>query len=131
MNFKVLGWFNAISLFIILAPFILNFLNRKLFKNKSKEIRDLVKTLRKIHKPLGLVLIFTGIIHGYMALGGLRLHTGTLLYISLILTGAMGGSFYRTKKKKFFTWHKRFAALTVGLLILHLVYPSAVYYLLN
>ena len=131
MNYKFLGWFNAVGLVIILAPFILNYLKRKLFNNKSKEIRSLVKFLRKFHKPLGIVLIFTGIIHGYMALGGFRLHTGSLLYLSSILTGAMGGSFYRTKQKKFFTWHKRFAALTVGLLILHLVFPSAIYYLLN
>lgn len=131
MSYKLLGWINAIALTIVVAPFVLNFINRNFFKNKSKEIKSLVKFLRKFHKPLGILLIVTGIIHGYMALGTFRLHTGTILYISTILTGALGGSFYRTKKRVFFIWHKRLAFLSVALLLLHLLYPSALFYLLN
>ena len=40
-------------------------------------------------------------IHGYMALGGFKLHTGTLLYLSIIATAGLGGSFYKTKKINF------------------------------
>ncbi|TJX13179.1 hypothetical protein E9840_10345 [Tissierella creatinini] len=131
MDYKILGWINAISLTIVVAPFALNFLSRKLFNSKNKDIRNIVKYLRKFHKPLGIVLIVIGIIHGYMALGSLRLHTGTLLYLSIILTGALGGSFYKAKKRIFFVWHKRMAFVSVALLMLHYFYPSAIYYLLN
>lgn len=131
MNFRLLGWINAIALTIVLAPFVLNFINRKAFKNKNLGIRKIVSSLRKFHKPLGIILMVTGLIHGYMALGTFRLHTGTILYLSIIITGALGGSFYRTKKRNFFVWHKRMAFLSVALLLLHYFYPSALYYLLN
>lgn len=131
MNYRLLGQINGIALIILVLPFALNFMNRKIFRNKNIQIRSLVKFIRKFHKPLGIILIVTGIAHGYMALGSIRLHTGSILYISTILTGALGGSFHRTKKKIFFIWHKRMAFLSVALLLLHYFYPSALFYLLN
>lgn len=70
-------------------------------------------------------------IHGYMALGAFKLHTGTLLYLSIIATTGLGGSFYKTKKKVFFTWHRRMAFITVVMFLIHFFAPSAIYYLLN
>ena len=70
-------------------------------------------------------------IHGYMALGAFKLHTGTLLYLSIIATAGLGGSFYKTKKKVFFTWHRRMAFVTVVMFLIHFFAPSAIYYLLN
>lgn len=131
MSFRLLGWINVIALTIVLSPFVLNFINRKAFKNKNMAIREIVKLLRKFHKPLGIILVVTGIVHGYMALGSLRLHTGTILYLSTLITGILGGAFYRTKKRAFFVWHKRLAFLSVALLLLHYFYPSALFYLLN
>ena len=131
MSYRLLGWINAIALIILVSPFALSFMNKKIFSNKNNQIRNLVKFTRKFHKPLGIILIVTGIAHGYMALGSIRLHTGSILYISTLLTGALGGSFYRTKKRAFFIWHKRMAFVSVALLLLHLVFPSALFYLLN
>lgn len=129
--YSVLGWLNAGILVILLSPFLLNFLNKHLIKTKSKGFRDLIKLLRGFHKPLGIVLAILAPIHGYMALGGFRLHTGTLLYISAFVTAALGGSFYRLKKKELFKWHKRMAAVTVVLLFIHIFFPSALFYLLR
>ena len=127
--YSVLGWLNAILLGVLLSPFVLGFLNKNIFKTKSKVFRDLVKLLRRFHKPLGLALAILAPIHGYMALGGFRLHTGSLLYISAFTTAALGGSFYRLKKKELFKWHKRMAAVTVILLAVHLLFPSALRFL--
>lgn len=131
MTYSLLGWINVILLGILVIPYVLNFLNKKIFKTKNKTYFKIVKSFRKFHKPLGLAMLIIGPIHGYMALGGFKLHTGTLFYISILLTGALGGSFYKTKKKVFFTWHKRMAFVTVALLLLHLFAPSAIYYMLN
>jgi cytochrome b561 len=127
--YSVLGWLNAVILGVLLSPFVLGFLNKHLFKTKSKGFRDIVKLLRRFHKPLGLALAVLAPIHGYMALGGFRLHTGSLLYISAFITVALGGSFYRLKKKELFKWHKRMAAVTVLLLAVHLLFPSALRFL--
>lgn len=129
--YSVLGWLNAGILVILLSPFLLNFLNNHLIKTKSKGFRHLVKLLRGFHKPLGVILAILAPIHGYMALGGFRLHTGTFLYLSAFATAALGGSFYRLKKRTLFQWHKRMAAVTVVLLLIHIFFPSALLYLLR
>lgn len=129
--YSVLGWANAIVLGVLLSPFVLGLLNKHIFKTRSKGFRNLVKLLRSFHKSLGLALAVLAPIHGYMALGGFRLHTGSLLYLSAFITAALGGSFYRLKKKELFKWHKRMAAVTVILLAAHLLFPGALRFLMN
>jgi|LFRM01.2.fsa_nt_gb cytochrome c biogenesis protein CcdA len=132
MTYSNLGWLSVIIIGILVASYVLKFLNKKVFKSKSATYRKILMFFRKIHKPLGIALLIVPLIHGYMALGTLfRLHTGTLLYLSLLLTATMGGSFYKLKKKEFFVWHKRMALLTVILFLIHFFFPSAIYYLLN
>lgn len=131
MNYKLLGWINVVILGIIITPYLLKFLNKNFFKTRNKNYFTLVKVFRKLHKPLGLALMFFGIIHGYMALGGFRLHTGSIFFISILITGALGGAFYKTKKKEFFKWHKGMAFLSVVLFLLHLFAPSALFYILK
>ncbi len=111
---------------------MLKFLNRKLFKTKNDLYKKTITFFRKIHKPLGIAILIIPLIHGYMALGTLfRLHTGTLLYLSILTTASLGGSFFKLKKKKLFVWHKRMAFITVILFLIHFYFPSAIYNLLN
>lgn len=131
MNYSLVGWINVVILGILVTPYFLKYLNKHFFKTKSKRFFRVLKLFRTFHKLLGLLLIVTGIIHGYMALGSLRLHTGTVLYVFIFVTGAFGGSFYKTKKKVFFIWHRRLALFTLALFLLHLLAPSAIYYLLK
>ena len=131
INYSLIGWLSVCILGILIAPNILISLNKRFIKTKNKNYFKIIKFLRKLHKPLGLALLFMGLIHGYMALGTLKLHTGTLFYLSIIITAALGGSFYKTKNKLFFKWHKRMAFFTVVLFFLHYIAPSAIYYLIN
>ena len=131
MNYAILGRISAILFFIVLTPYLLNFLNKNFLKTKNKTYFKVVKFMRKLHKPLGITLIILGLIHGYMALGTLRMHTGSLFYLAILITGVLGGSFYKLKKKELFTWHKRLAAIAFVLFLLHLFFPNALYYLLG
>lgn len=131
MNYALVGWLSVMVFAIVLAPFILNFLNRKIFKSKSKTFFKVLKFLRGLHKPFGIALIILGLIHGFMAMGRLRLHTGSLFYFAILITGILGISFYKLKKRELFAWHKRFAAIAFILFLLHFFFPSAIYYLLN
>ncbi len=126
-----LGWLNVTLLGLIVLPYILNVLNRKFLKTKNSDFKTLIKFLKKLHKPLGIGLAVVALIHGYLALGAIRLHTGTLLYIFMFLTVILGGAFYKLKKKKLFVSHKRLALITVLLLLLHIFYPNALWYLFN
>lgn len=129
--FSFLGWLNVVLLGIIILPYILVFFNKKFIKTKNPSFRAFLKFLRKLHKPLGLLLLSLALIHGYLALGRIALHTGSLLYLAIFITALLGSSFYKLKKKPLFTWHKRMAFIVILLLILHKFYPSALWHLLN
>lgn len=134
MTYVNWAWLALIILGILVLPYLLKRLNKYIksaTKSKKNRYTKTIKLLRKVHKPLGLSLIIVPLIHGYMALGALRLHTGLILYLSALITAALGGTFFRTKRKVFFTWHKRMAFITVLFFLLHFFYPSAIYYLLN
>ncbi|MDO5096248.1 MAG: hypothetical protein Q4D65_06760 [Peptostreptococcaceae bacterium] len=113
-----------------MAPYVLRVLNKKAFGN-NKKISSVVKTLKKFHQPAGALVAVIAVIHGYLALGTLRLHTGSLVYIAMLITAICGMLFSKKKKKEFLKWHKTFVLVTAGLLALHLLYPSAIYYLLK
>lgn len=129
--YSLLGWFNAIALVLLTAAWWFPRLNRSVIKLKPSIMSPINKSLRRLHKPLGLALAVAAPVHGYLALGSFRLHTGSLLYISLLLTAGAGGTYYKTKNKNIFKLHKMLALTTVLLLLLHLLAPGALFYLLN
>ncbi|OLS03829.1 hypothetical protein [Tissierella creatinophila] len=134
MTYVNWGWMSLIILGILVFPYILKRLNKyrkSIDKSKNNCYIKTIKFFRKIHKPLGLSLIIIPLIHGYMALGALRLHTGLILYLSALTTALLGGAFYKTKNKNFFTWHKRMAVITILFFLIHFFAPNAIYYLLN
>lgn len=129
--YSTLGWLNIGFLVLMTAPYWLRLLNKHTLHLKGGAYAKTIKALRAIHKPLGLTVVVVMLVHGYLALGSLRLHTGTIVGVMLLITASLGGLFYFTKKRFAFTWHKRMALLLVVLLLIHLIFPSAVYYLFN
>ncbi|MFH1511968.1 MAG: hypothetical protein ABIG45_01305 [Bacillota bacterium] len=126
-----LGWLNVAFLAVMTAPYWLRFLNQRTLRLKGGAYGKTIKVLRALHKPLGVAVVLIAAVHGYLALGAFRLHTGTILGTSVLLTALFGLSFYLAKKKFLFTWHKRLALLSILLLLVHLLFPGAVYYLLR
>jgi hypothetical protein len=122
-----LGWFNVAGIVVMTAPFWLRILNKHIFKWRSPRYAALVKALRTLHKPLGIAIVCSAFIHGLLALGSLRLHTGTLLGALVVVTAGLGVCLYFLKKKGLLTWHRRMALLTFVLILVHLIFPSAVY----
>jgi len=125
--YEVLGWLNIGLIATMTAPYWLREINKRTFKYKGGVYAKCIKALRWIHKPLGFLIIILAPIHGYLALGGLRLHTGSLVFAMLFFTGLLGLSFYFTKKKVLFKWHKAFALTIFIFLAIHLLFPSALY----
>lgn len=122
-SYVFFGWVNAAVLGLMVLPFGLLSLNKRFFKSKHPSFLKAIRWLRKLHKPLGLVFVGFALIHGWMALGAFRLHTGWLLYISLALTAFAGGAFHRLKKKRLFQTHRLLALITVLLFALHYLWP--------
>jgi len=127
--YKTLGIINLVLLAIITSPYWLKLLGQWFFPKKKIASSKLMKVLRPAHKVLAICfLIITGI-HGYLALGGFRLHTGTITAMMLLITIVLGGLFYGTKKPALFKWHKVAALLTVILVAVHFFIPNAIYYI--
>lgn len=125
--YAIIGWFNVGAVVIMTAPYWLRLINKHAFHNKNKALARLVKLLRSVHKPLGLAILVLAIVHGILALGALRLHTGTIAGIMLMAAAALGGSFYRLKKKPLLIAHRTVALLFVLFVLVHLIFPSAVW----
>lgn len=125
MGYKFWGWVSAIILALLISPFLLVRINKKFFKSKSKNFLELVKFLRKLHKPLGVLLLASGFYHGYLVLGKIRMHTGVVLYVTMAITIILGLLHYRRRNKNIFKMHKIIAALTIAMFVLHFFKPYA------
>lgn len=129
--YAVLGWLNIGFIAVMTAPHWLRFLNNHTLRLKGGGYAKTIKVLRTIHKPLGILILILAAIHGYLALGALRLHTGTIAGTMLLITVILGSLFYFTRKRPAFVWHKRFVVILLFFIAIHLLFPSAVYYLLH
>ncbi len=125
--YKILGIISLILVIVITSPFWLRTLNSWTVKTKDKRFFNLLKFLRKLHKPLGLALAVLVIWHGTLAWGWSRLHTGHLALIGFLITVILGGAHYKLKNKKLFKAHKLMALISVLLLVLHRLWPSALW----
>lgn len=129
--YGILGWLNVSLLAVMTAPYWLRFLNNHTLRLKGGVYGKAIKALRTIHKPLGAAIVLIALIHGFLALGALRVHTGSILWLLLFLTAIIGTAFFFTKKKGLFAWHKRMALVVIVFLLVHLLFPSAVYTLFH
>ena len=125
MSYILLGWINFSLFALVTSHFWLRFLNSHLFHSKSKKFLGLIKTLRIIHKPIGIALVGLAFLHGVMALGAFRPHTGLLAASALAVAAILGAAYFFSRKRPFFTLH-RWAVLTIACLIaIHLIFPNA------
>lgn len=125
--YQVLGWLNLALIVIVTAPYWLRTLNQWTVKTRDKRFLNCLKFLRRLHKPIGIAIAALALWHGFIAWGSLRPHTGMLVYASFILTALLGAAHWRRKDKRAFKGHKVMALLSVLLMLLHLLWPSALY----
>lgn len=125
----IIGWFNVAAVLVMTAPYWLRLINKLAYNSKNTALTRMIKTLRAVHKPLGLALFVMAIVHGALALGAFRLHTGTFVGIILLVTVVLGGSFYRLKKKPLYIAHRTAATLLTLSVLVHLIFPSAIWQL--
>ncbi len=125
MNYAFFGWVNVIILGVLVLPFVLTRFNKVFLKTKNKSFFDFIKFLRTLHKPLGIILVALSFYHGYLALGSIRFHTGTVLFVGILLTVVLGGYFYRMKKAKVLKVHRALSLIVLALLFIHIYFPYA------
>lgn len=123
----VLGWINFSLFLFVTSPFWINLFARKFFHPKSTNYFKFLSAIRRIHKPIGIVLLCMAFIHGAIALGSIRLHTGLLVAIAIAVIAALGITFYKTRKKAVLKAHRALALVCLILLLVHIIFPNLLY----
>lgn len=111
---------------VILGLLVLGFIARLAFKKYGKQfpiLKKLLKIAKKYHQYLGFLFIIVAPIHGYLALGRIALHTGTILYLSILVMFIIYLLGKAKLLKKWVPIHRAWAFVVVGLFIVHLVSP--------
>ncbi len=118
---SLIGFINATLLILLLSPFIIRRVNKYLFKNKNKTLKKYATSLSKIHMYFAYILLITAFIHGYMALGTIRLHTGYILWMWVLIQVILGNVLKRMKKPYLLKIHRAVGVASLIFLIAHLI----------
>lgn len=110
-------------LYLVSFPIALE-VNKKVLKGKNKKYNQAMKMGRKVHPVVGIVLVLSGALHGYLKLGGqFMFHTGSLLLIALALNGVLGFVYKKKRMKKLAMLHRTLGFIIIGLFLLHYFNP--------
>ncbi len=97
-------------------------------KGNNGRSMALYKRMRLLHPLLGGLIIVLGLIHGYLALGTIRPHTGLLVVITIILMGAIAifGPKMKVLRKKWRNLHRGMGLILLIFVVLHLFWRNLI-----
>ncbi|MHB8963994.1 MAG: hypothetical protein ACYC5K_12685 [Saccharofermentanales bacterium] len=99
-------------------------INKRALKGKNKTMNKIIMNGRKIHPIMGLVLIASGLVHGYLKLDGvLQLHTGLLLVLALMCNAVLGFIYKKKRKRPLAVAHRIVGVLIVVAFFVHYLNP--------
>ncbi len=127
--YAVFGWINVVLVALMILPFAMQNMNKMLFKKKSGTYVNVTKFFRKSHRYIGILLLVSIAVHGFLAMGAIRFHTGTVLGALFLGAALFGVIFILAKKKWAFKTHKALAIAFTVFMLVHLLVPSAIYYI--
>jgi len=118
--YKVFGFINIALVVLATSPYWVRKLNQWFFHRKGPGFTKLMKVLRVAHKPLAVALLASIVVHGWLAVGAVRLNTGTLAGSLFIITAVFGLLFYLMHKLPLLKWHRALALVAVLAMAVHL-----------
>lgn len=123
--YAFLGWVNVA---LIASMGLILPLRAQYLKTKDKKTLALYQRVRKGHPVVGGAIILLGLVHGYMSLGAIRLHTGTLIVLVLALMAlvALVGSRWQPLKKHWRALHRNMGLTLWVFIFLHIFYRSLI-----
>ena len=129
---RFLGWISLVLLIInsmlyVIRGIYFNWLETG--SNTWHYFRQLNRDFERLHGWTGLLLVFTGLAHGWLALGGrLYYHTGLLVWLSvLVLCGTfIAGRLipYLKIRRRWLIFHRYTFLAQLVFLVVHLISPG-------
>jgi len=125
----ILAWINVSLLLFQLLPWVLKQMVRNRWIQPGDRYRRVLRAVRIMHRPAGLLMVLIGITHGYLATGGnVRLNlTGTLVWLVLLATVAAGGVHALTKQRNWLRLHRAMVLGLLTVLIWHYNFRGALF----
>lgn len=118
-----LGWLN---LFLILLTSLIYPIKKVYFKNRKSGLLKIFKVARQLHPLLGFIIVLIGLIHGCLALGSIRLHTGYLILYTIIIMGCITtlGRKGKTFNNTWLSLHRAFVPFLFLFIFVHLFFRN-------
>ncbi|MFA9398172.1 MAG: FMN-binding protein, partial [Clostridiaceae bacterium] len=102
--------------------FFLRVINKRCFNNKNIFLKSINKFLRKYHKFIGIILVFTGLIHGiFSSYDVLSLNMGTICWVLSLLLGLNFMFKKKCKHKAWIYYHRLLTIAFILTLIIHIL----------
>lgn len=117
MMYKIFAWISVVLLFYNFSLFPM----RRIFKN-FRTMKKFLQYGSKIHRFTGFILMATGILHGYLALGRITFHTGFILWLGIVLLFV----YYLLRKflkKRWVIFHRYTDFVVIVLFFIHFFVP--------
>jgi hypothetical protein len=119
--FKYLGWVNITLLLLIITHFILRLVNKFGFKNKNAKLRKTSLIMSKAHPFVSILLAVTAFLHGFNLVGGIRIHSGYIAFLAILIQGLLGGLVKSGKVKGAVKIHRITGLLLAAAVIVHVI----------
>lgn len=123
---------NALGIGITLLAFSgvvgmgLRLLNQKVFKGKQPLVKTGMVFLKKYHKYFAGSVLVIGPLHGFLAIGEFRLHTGSLVMLTILLMFAIYLLGYFKILKSWLKVHRAVAVVATGFWLVHYIFPGLI-----
>ncbi|KAB3531549.1 hypothetical protein [Alkaliphilus serpentinus] len=125
MTVSTLGWMIVSLIFLtgLIYP-----IKQYYSKSKNKKLLAIYKKLRIIHPLLGVTIILLGSIHGYLALGTFRLHTGTIVLAILVIMAIIpiSGQKIQKLKRHWRPYHRYLSIILWISIIIHILFRNII-----
>ena len=108
---------------LLSIKYVIRIINKNVFNNKSVILKKINKILGKLHKPFGIAIIVTGLIHGLnSSYAVISLNLGTVCWEFSILLAV---NFFLRKKfktsKPWIYYHRVLTLMFIVSLIIHII----------
>ncbi|SHE29365.1 hypothetical protein [Alkalibacter saccharofermentans] len=116
---RILAYINVILLILLASSFILRRIKKYTSIETGPGYNKALKIMGKLHPYLGISLILSGIVHGYMAIRTVRLNTGYILWGLIVVMGLIRVYGAVTKNKNWVKVHRVIDILVFIALLFH------------
>lgn len=131
---KLLGWTTVLLVLLTATFYFLLVINKKVQRSNSNQklmvllkkiLKKLIPFIHSYHSALGTAALITGITHGYSLLQSVELHSGYVLWTSILFLGLTGISMKLIKNRVYYSKirfiHRIIMITTISLVIYHIL----------